>query len=1300
MSNGSGANQRAHIRHSVQMPACLVIGQENDIEVTVQDFCLGGMLVRFNDAALPAESLLSADESVTVSMSVEGLRGPRQVSLNARVVRVDAGGAGVRFDNPDATALLAVQNHVRSMVNSQREQQQARKGRPSLGSQQVQAALEATRQVVAAFLHERMEAFLPAAEEALLDAADRMTSNQEQHPYFEACKLLAKSIRQLQSNFLAGVIRNLEAVAQGQQLDAGDTFKSEGGGLSLVDKEMFEDWLTLKVMATRAESSFHDDLLHLQLRFDELFSISLSARRNPLHPAFVCNAFGQALRLLPLKGRTDKVVLGVFETQVVNELCKLYQQCNDILADTGVLSDLDVARYIAERYGAQPLPDRPAPGRKPEPQAAPPRQTVTPASEPSPAPTAAAAEPTPDDQPAQPAIPTSKPAMPSGSAPNLAARQFQLQQHIARHAYETVQKLLSINSLQSARDRMREEVPESSQLPVAEPQQVADTLRSMQQSAADADQPLIERVQEAVAQQTGEQLRLEQDLRAAIEIIQHLFEGILANPAISDGVRGAIRRLELPFLRLLLMDDSFLQQESHPARQVLNRMARLGVRGSANLQRHEQEIRDKAELIGSHFDGDTQVFEQVLSRLDELSGAQEKLYMRNLRRVTESCEGKQKLLAARQEVSQALERRIGGKKIPRAVLSLIDAGWRQLLLQTLLRGGRDSKDWHEFLGVVDRLIKAAAEVPPQEQLQPLLASIKRGLKQVDESQVRNARLLGELRDLLSAVARKTAEPPMVDVPKGMVDVSDVQDQQFDEMQQRWAKRARRCQSGDCFIYTEEDGEPLPVRLAWTDEDRNLFVFVNHQGMSILEFSLAEFAERLADGVLAPADSDEVAPVDQGLEKMVQRVYDQMAQQATRDELTGLFTRREFERRLRHQLTGQPQQAGSLLHMDVDQFKLVNNLGGPEAGDELINKIGALVRDVFPGALAARSGGDEFSLWLQDVTEDGGRKAAESFCQRVASERFECLGRVYSVTLSAGVVHRHPGREAGPELVRAAESACHAAKESGRNRVQVYAEDDRDMARRDDVMTWVTRLNEALDQDRLTLRCQRIEPTRKGTGQPAYEVLISISGDEGEMIPPADFLAAAEQYNRMHALDRWVIANTLKWMHSHPDVVSTLDHLSINLSGHSLNDAELSPFLFEYFQRYPVPRERLCFEVTETAAIANLEDAADFIRELQDMGCRFSLDDFGSGLASYGHLKHLPVDYIKIDGTFIKGIARDQADLALVRSINEMGHLMGKRTIAEYVEDDEVRQCLLDVGVDYVQGYGIEKPRTLDSLAQA
>lgn len=1303
-------NQRAHIRHQVEMPASISFAEFPPQEGLVQDFCLGGMLLRLGGDSATLQSALDTNDLVRISVQVEGLRGLRTVTLTARVMRKEHDAIGVSFESPNATDLLAVQNHVRGLMHG--DQAKPVKRKKSLDKQQVHAISELLIENLRRFAIKRFEAFLPAAREMLVAAAEKVVTNEAQHPFFEADKILGKQAETLARNFVTKACNKLENLAHGM-IEDDDTANGQANGrLSLVDKDIFEDWLTLKVMAARAESHFHDDLLHLQLRFDELFGIALSARKNPLHPIVICTAFGESLRLLPLKQKTDRIILAAYEEHVINKLDELYRDANIALAQAGVLPDLDVGRYISEHYQQKPAASAP-PVSKAKPGAAPGTQ-ATPEAQPSAAPPVQesaevidirdarrdeARTTTPSASAASKVMPAPagahRPAAPTG---NLAARQFALQQHIARHAYDTVRKLLSESNMQAARVRaLHSTEPE---VPIANEVKVEEALSSLQRSldAQSLSGDLSERVTAAINDGGEAPLQVDHDVQAAIDVIHHLFEGIISNPVLSGRVKEAIKRLEVPFLRLLLVDDSFLTEETHPARQMLNRMAHLGVRGSANLAAHEQEIDQEVTDVLQHFDRDVDVFSRALEKLDKLAGRQQTLYQRNIKRVTESYEGKQKIVFARREVNQALERRIGGKEVPKAALSLIDAGWRQLLVQALLRHGRDSREWHSYLGVIDHMIKAVDKVPSQEQLSELLASIKSGLGQVDHTQMQNARLISELRDLLSQKARAEAPPELVNVPAGVVGAEEDQIETGDEVQQRWIRRAQRYEPGDWFS-SFDNGQEMTVRLAWTDTDKRTFVFVNHQGMKIIELRVDDFAERLSRDEIKPIDNLDAPAVDRGLESMVQRVYDQMAHQATHDDLTALLNRREFERLLRQRLTGHDHSA-SLLHVDIDQFKVVNTYGGPEAGDEMIRQMGKLIAETFPGSMVARLGGDEFAVWLENLPPEAAQRAAEAFSRRVAAERFVCGNNPYSITVSIGIVHRQKDQTSASELLRAASSACQLAKESGRNRIQRYTPEDKELAKRDDVMAWVAKLNEAIDNDRLLLRCQRIEPTTQEDGElPAYEVLISIVGTEGEFMAPSDFLHAAERYNRMHALDRWVVSNVLRWMHANPKVVEKLDHLSINLSGHSLNDTTLLEFLFEHFQRYPVPRERICFEVTETAAIANLEDAADFIRELQGLGCRFSLDDFGSGLASYGHLKHLPVDYIKIDGSFIRDVADDPADLALVRSINEMGHLMGKRTIAEYVENDRIRECLRGIGVDFVQGYGVEEPRPLDSLSQ-
>ncbi|MDF1780410.1 MAG: DUF1631 family protein [Alcanivoracaceae bacterium] len=1332
-------NQRAHIRHQITMPAAVSFTDFALNNCQVQDFCLGGMMLLIPSDDAQFLAAISAGDFIKIDLQVQGLRGMRAVSLNAKVMRKEGSSIGVSFESPNSTDLLAVQNHVRALRDADTTSIADNK-KNRLSKQKTQQAADALMEVLRRFTIKRLEKFLPSAKEALVLAAEKVTNNQEQHPFFEASKVLGQQGETLSRNFVTNACKKLEelshGIVSGNDDSAGDSSNSR---LSLVDKEMFEDWLTLKVMATRAEGLFHDELLHLQLRMDELFNIALSARKNPLHPVVICNAFGESLRLLPLKQKTDKVILATFESEIIGSLGELYAEANQRLAQAGVLPDLDVGRYLSENYSQKPKQDasNANPAEPPMTNDAP---SVTGANASTPQRTniAHSAQQTPqgaihsependvagatgassgsevaantearnDSGPASqndsisPRAPEARPlqsAKRNSPAPTLAARQFALQQHIARHAYDTVKKLLSQSSMEEARIRSAQGLPD---IPLAKDEHVVEALSSLQRSldVQSADSPLAERVSAAINEggSPEDTLQVNHEVQAAIDVIHHLFEGIIANPALSGRVQESIKRLEVPFLRLLLVDDSFLTQEAHPARQMLNRMARLGVRGSANLAAHEQEIDQEVEDVLQGFDNDINVFSSSLEKLDKMANRQQSLYMRNIKRVTESYEGKQKIVLARREVNQALERRIGGKEVPKAALSLIDAGWRQLLVQGLLRHGRDSREWHSYLGVIDQMIKAVEKVPSQEQLSELLAMIKNGLGQVDHTQMQNARLISELRDLLSQKARAETAPAMVNVPAGVVGAEDDEVVASDEVSARWIKRAQRYEVGDWFS-NFDNGQETTVRLAWTDTDKRTYVFVNHQGMKIVELRVDDFAEKLSRGEIKPVDNLDAPAVDRGLENMVQRVYNQMAHQATHDDLTGLFNRREFERLLKQRLSAHENSA-SLLHIDIDQFKVVNTYGGPEAGDDMIQEMAKLVAESFPGNLIARLSGDEFAVWLENIPPEAAQRIAETFGRRVDDERFICAGNPYSITVSIGAAARQGSESTAPELMRSASSACQIAKESGRNRVQRYSPDDKDQVKRDDVMAWVARLNDAIDNDRLLLRCQRIESTVEGEQLPAYEVLISIASEDGEILAPSEFLHAAERYNRMHALDRWVVSNVLRWMHGNPQVVDQLDHLSINLSGHSLNDSSLLEFLFEHFQRYPVPRERICFEVTETAAIANLEDAADFIRELQGLGCRFSLDDFGSGLASYGHLKHLPVDYIKIDGSFIRDVADDPADLALVSSINEMGHLMGKRTIAEYVENDRIRDCMRTIGVDYVQGYGVEKPRPLDSLA--
>lgn len=432
---------------------------------------------------------------------------------------------------------------------------------------------------------------------------------------------------------------------------------------------------------------------------------------------------------------------------------------------------------------------------------------------------------------------------------------------------------------------------------------------------------------------------------------------------------------------------------------------------------------------------------------------------------------------------------------------------------------------------------------------------------------------------------------------------------------------------------------------------------------------------------------------------------QLGYQASHDMLTGLVNRREFERLLERAIRSARAGEGEhvLLYIDLDQFKLVNDTCGHRAGDELLALLAAVLqRHMRESDTVARLGGDEFGVLLENCALENAMHIAEKLRQAVHEFRFVWQDNAFEIGASIGIVPL--GTDCGrlTEVMSAADTACYVSKDLGRNRIHVYTPDDREVVHHHGEMAWVHRITQAFEDERLRLYAQPIIPLSGEEGMPTrYEVLMRMIGNEGEVIPPMAFIPAAERYNLMPTIDRWVVRTTLGQLREAqgPDEQPPI-HCTINLSGQSLGDDHFLDFVIEQFHETDIAPDYVCFEITETAAISNLNRAIQFIDVLRRMGCRFALDDFGSGVSSYGYLKNLNVDYLKIDGSFVRDMVRDTVDFAMVDSINQIGHVMGLQTIAEFAESGEILAALRRLQVDYAQGYAIGTPVPLrDVLAQ-
>ncbi len=499
------------------------------------------------------------------------------------------------------------------------------------------------------------------------------------------------------------------------------------------------------------------------------------------------------------------------------------------------------------------------------------------------------------------------------------------------------------------------------------------------------------------------------------------------------------------------------------------------------------------------------------------------------------------------------------------------------------------------------------------------------------------------------------------------------------------------------LIDEDSGDPIPCAVSAclrnNEVERNLRgrLLVRKGGEEIaVDESAAPMRDESGNIVGSVLVFDDV--------RQTRELTRQLSHQASHDALTGLLNRREFETRL-HQALENTRINGehyALCYIDLDQFKIVNDTCGHTAGDELLRELGILLNGRLRDSdVVARLGGDEFGVLLQGCTMKDAEVIVGEIRRAIRDLHFVWDGKTFEIGASIGMVPLSATTQSIAEALSSADVACYAAKEQGRDRIHVSEPDDKELKRHRNQMRWVGRIREALKEDRLTLYRQSIVPVHCSEQQEMHtEILLRMLGKDGNLIPPDRFLGSAEQYGLMPEIDRWVVEHSLHWLANEINIRQSTTIMAVNLSCQSLTAHGFLSSIVDLLHDSKVPPEQICFEITETAAISNFETALKFMRLLHGMGCRFALDDFGSGMSSFAYLKQLPVDFLKIDGSYVRDLLHNPVDRAMVQAVNQIGHAMGIQTIAEYVEDRAILGALTSIGVDFAQGYAIDKPQAV------
>jgi len=1277
MLKGNCMESRAHKRYFFDQQATLELSPSNIVEGRILNYGEGGILIQLNQnlTDIAAAQKLNLFSCFTVGFNCEIEGRQKKINLQGHIRRMEDLLVGLEFYQAPAATISLINELVtkRLSSNPRPAEAQTRKKHSQLLTQ--------INNVEKSFWGFILKQFYNEVEEQLIQLADQAQTNQQQALCFESINQLkahhdqtVNSIGRLVSQYLEKPIQ----IPKQEEVEV----HSDDHELEMLEKNQFEDWLEVQIIISAAESDNFTLLRQLHQFLSHLYETEITALNNPLGPHVICHTFRQALANSKFPRPILKVIYKCFQKPFSAQLSHFYNEL--------------IALFTKSGFKVTSNTQKPVNGNR---QAL--QQTT-----------------------GQTNVETVQENNVSGKITSST-----LQPNNAYQALQSLKNLQHANMAYTGSQPTKQTHDKQDYFSLSEINQWFNKLPVIKtHKLSTSKRPLKEVFLQDIrgfSGQSGENKHINSEQLGIIEIIDDIFGSMKSHNEIDDEFQGWINQLKIPLLKILLNDPEFLDNPQHPARQVVNQLIQIGSVDRISNKSLERTVKKHIDTIVSEYDQNNSIFSTVSIALKSLIDRQENAFKRNAERVAKAYEGQEKLAHAKHYVLTKLVKLLVGRPIPSVVLDLINEGWRSLLVVTCLREGVLSTDLKEYFTILEALViwtqnnNVVSGVGDEFELDleapAVLELISQQLSNSSAGIIMHHALLGELKGLLY----RKKDPKLITIEETDLgfDISLLSQKDTQKLSpspestnkttsnlknSRWLKRVKNMKVGDWVEYQNEQTKVKRMRLIWTGDDAYKFVFVNHQGMKEIEFDADQLVKQLDSGKTVFVDESEISFVDKSLFNTVQTVYEQMAFRATHDPLTELMERHEFEKHLNRALANAHKRhtLHALCHIDIIQFSIINNNYGHHVGDHLLKAIAELLNDFLKGGhLLARVGGNEYGVLINDCNEEEAIDIADQLRNALNNHEFIIQDKTIRINASVGLEMMTPESQSISTILKHADLACMSAKQGAGNKVVKFNESDSEQIRQDSVMSWAGKVDHALaSKDLLQVRCQKIAPVNSpDTESPHYEILLGVLDDAGKLISPEGFIEAAEQFNRMPKVDRWVVTAAFEWMENNLHKVGKLHGFSINLSGHSINDDSFLEFLLNTIKKSPVTTEKICFEVTETATISNLNYAADFINEVKKLGCKFSLDDFGTGLASYEYLQKLPVDYLKIDGIFIKDIVKNTNNYAMVKSINELGHFLGKETIAEYVENDEILGVLKEIGVDYAQGYGVEKPILLNTL---
>jgi len=1294
------AERRQYKRYWVLQPALLNNSWAGSFSCEINDFCPKGVLVSFPDSsAYPAAVQQLQDQPVTIEFRPDPA-GADLYRLTGRVVRVSQNSLGIAIENFPANAFLDLTRIAKeSTVTPASSQAHA------FPQSQVDTAKARCHEQFIAFITQAIRDFYGNLENKLTQAAYQSSDFAESRLINALFPLIFSRRAEIEQAFLdASYFRQ----KFDQRPTSADQYQSEQ--LSLVDIDDFEDWLNASQAINELGFEHQSAIENFEIRYRLLASSTATAHDNPYGPYFIFQTFRKTIAAMDLKYTIRAILYKAFFESLSRYFEDFYQGLNEAVAFVPALRNPKAAAVEDSGISHKTKDAGAYPGQGGQ-TSAPNRDSESPSS---PRTTGAASDYPGNDQ--------------------LEYKLDNLLQHLSHPKTEfkapidhlvfrgqaglaeapashTSSLIPAVNNLFNAAHNMQEYsvkygptgTPPSpggntseGRASLAKILDVLDSVRRRQSSGVEQNDHVSvkRRLTTELPQLEGSEAGGDKYLQAI-----RLFDALLSKPLTDDAqgsdIRALLKKLEMPLLKLALLDEKFLESDAHPARQTVNLFERYYVAADDSGKIFDPKLlrllHQLANRVVDNYEANPAVFDEVNGILANLLKPIENIRGKNVSRIQLISEGGEKIYQTRDQVEQEIRRRLGGRMVPKIILVLLDSGWRHYLHLTSLRHGQDSAEHQRALALLDDLLELLAPdvivkgIDPKK-TQALVTYISEKLKETlfDEA---------ASEDFTQNLSRQLQGKNPVEFQ-----FHNPADTNAADKHKPGDAEIRQLRKGDWLSF-DQQGSRVPHQLVWSNNSQSRFVFTNRSATKKRHLEQHDLAHAIKNGTAIKVPGLDAPFMERSAHKVMLDAYERIHHQAMHDPETGLLNRKGLVNQLEKIIAAgvAENQNDILCLMMFDQLKAIyHSCAQAEAEASLLAMVASLNSEIQPSDLFSRLGEDTFAVLFRGRPQGEAYGAAQNMVSRIKEHRITCQDKSFVLGISAGIAELTADIDSPFTLMKNASSACVAAKSMGSNTIQRYENTSSQIKSEQALFEWAGIIDKALNEDLLFLRCQKIQPMLSANGSlPHYEILLGLHDSLG--IQPFDFIRAAERWKRCTDLDLWVLRNSFQWIRENAAQLGDINGFSINLSGLSLVNENVLDFIRNALDGNDLPTEKIIFEVTESAAIERLDAAQDFIGKVKAYGCRFSLDDFGSGYSSFAYLKGLKVDYLKIDGAFIRDMLEEHADFSMVKSMHDVGHALGLKTIAEYVENDAIFAKLKEIGIDYAQGYAIEKPMLLQQL---